>query len=385
MSEASEETPLELFDTASASYHSGRFNLMSEDIYMSFPDGWRFVADAGNSDTRAEVFTPYPAVQEMMVEMGLFPAAAIYDGVYDVPREEALRIVRASVYEPGVGTGNIIASVLWHKLEFAALAAVGERLSLNSRLYNFFTLEALASLYANDVDMGNLQTVKWRLLHGLGQHTQANTKFWCDYLRTHLSDPPEEEAICLAVDKSLSTAKQEYHSMSNGAGVLDAQYRNHTGRPAPQWLRLMWSQILDSNLLLFNSIDENDTVTEDAIFPGWAYAKWTRWLFTQRLDRIEMDRRIIPYALQMHSARLDSMKAAIARIEARKVPARSPLGVETTVFATDEDAKMFKDVTAKLRKEERLIKKLHDGEELTVQEMESSSSELSDELTLFDL
>lgn len=134
-------------------------------VYQEFLDGWSFTPDVGNGQKRGEVFTPRFIVDKMMVDVGLFPAEGVYEGKYTASTvEEAVAIVEAKVLEPAIGTANYLSSVLWHKLQYAWVASVNTDGELDLQTYHHNLLTAVASVYANDIDAGNIEVARRRLL-----------------------------------------------------------------------------------------------------------------------------------------------------------------------------------------------------------------------------
>ena len=152
-------------------------------IYQPFLDGWNFTPDVGNGSKRGEIFTPRFIVDKMIAESGIIPEKALYEYDYStVTKAEMLKIIRAKVNEPAVGTANFTATILWHKIHYVKQYATSKSGKVDLKKYNLHLLEAIASMYSNDIDAGNLQTTKWRLLRFGSIYTEANVKYWTDYI-----------------------------------------------------------------------------------------------------------------------------------------------------------------------------------------------------------
>ena len=150
-------------------------------IYQPFLDGWDFTPDVGNGGKRGEVFTPRFIVDKMIVDSGMLPEAAVYNYDYTtLGREAMIAVVHAKVNEPAIGTGNFSSTILWHKIHYVFELAKNKRGRVDVKKYNLYLLEAIASMYSNDIDAGNLETSKWRFLRLGGIYTEKNVKFWTE-------------------------------------------------------------------------------------------------------------------------------------------------------------------------------------------------------------
>ncbi len=152
-------------------------------VYQPFLDGWDFTSDVGNGGKRGEIFTPRFIVDKMIVDSGMLPEAAVYDYDYTtLSKADALKVVRAKINEPAIGTGNFSSTILWHKVHYVDFVSRNKTGRLDLKKYNLHLLEAIASMYSNDIDVGNLEASKWRFLRLGGIYTEKNVEFWVDHI-----------------------------------------------------------------------------------------------------------------------------------------------------------------------------------------------------------
>lgn len=275
--------------------------------FQPFPDGWDFTPDVGNGQKRGEIFTPRWVVDKMITDSGMLPKEAVYAGDYSAPSSIALKCISSRINEPAVGTANYSATILYHKLRYAAVEAATNGKSLksgkvssrakidsNEKLarYHKLLLTAVASMYMFDIDSGNLQTTKQRLLGRptpLNHHTAQS--YWKEYLENWLyysqgKKPTRKvaEAIAKQVDESLEAAHKNWHKfVKSGKGVIDTAYEEAVGQPMPAALNSQLRYILDKNIKLFNGIvRENTTDAAKGFYcPGWDGVNWIWWEFKE--------------------------------------------------------------------------------------------------------
>jgi hypothetical protein len=280
--------------------------------YRQFIDNWSFIVDVGNAQTRGEIFTPRWVVDMMIVKAGILPTPAVYQYDYSQPR---LQHIHSRVYEPAVGSANYLATILYHKLRYAAelsivtaerdqslvetadqsesarkeslLGQANRRLDLEK--YHTHLLIAIASVYANDIDVGNLEVTKRRLLSA-GKHPVNDAQTidqWTLHLMKWFNHDSERRKISYAtlkpaVQLSLLAAHRHWNRfVKDGHGIIDSGYRAVTGEKMPSWLYDQCQEILTKNILLFNGIKETDTLDwqENFFVPGYRSVEWTWWDF----------------------------------------------------------------------------------------------------------
>lgn len=296
-------------------------------IYQPFLDGWDFTPDVGNGASRGEVFTPRFVVDKMIVKAGILPARVIYKYDYSGSQGTLRKYIGSRVFEPAVGTGNFLSTVLWHKLELAhALTGVTSdatarcRKSSNQlRRYQTYTLVALASLYFNDIDAGNLQTVKWRLLRDQEIGTEENIDFWVQHVRAALPTLPSEEDLRTAIAGSIKLASRNWGTADRDRGVLDTLHEKHTGLAAPRWLQSSWKMILDENGKLFNAIEGTPADSSLNLVPSNRDVVWKFWYFKNSPTRIRAFVRHVPLRLQLLEGELAEVEESLSLVPMSQV------------------------------------------------------------------
>jgi hypothetical protein len=260
--------------------------------YRTFPDGWSFVPDAGNAQSRGEIFTPRWIVDKMIVDSGMLPSEAVYENDYSRPLRE---YISNRINEPAIGTANYLSTILFHKLGYAESLSRPENTSNDSSSldlvkYQTHLLIAVGSVYANDIDAGNLEVTKRRLLSSGKQkiNTSQVADQWSIYLTKWFNQNPDHKKkigyrrIKPSVQKSLDEAHQHWYKfVKDGHGVIDTAYKSATGERMPNWLYDQCREILDKNIKLFNGIKETDTLdwSNEFFVPGYRDVVWTWWHF----------------------------------------------------------------------------------------------------------
>lgn len=256
--------------------------------YRSFEDDWSFVPDVGKTQSRGEIFTPRWVVDQMIVESGMLPAKAVHDKDYSKPKAE---YIEARVIEPAVGTANYLATILYHKTQYAKSLSTNQRGRItNLDQYHTNLLTAVASVYAYDVDSGNLETSKRRLLSSGKQkiNTPQAVDWWTSRIVKTLNHNPDKKQkigysrVRPSVKNSLNEAQRHWHQfIQGGSGIIDSAYKDATGERMPSWLYEQCQEILDKNIQLFNGIKEGDTLDwhDNLFIPGYKFVTWTWWYF----------------------------------------------------------------------------------------------------------
>lgn len=326
--------------------------------YQPFLDGWEFATDAGNGQTRGEIFTPRFIVDRMVTSGHILPPQAVYNHDYSGSQDTLRKIVGNRVFEPAVGTGNFTATVLWHKLEYANMltsaaktAAAGRKTGRGKktvtqlRRYQTYTIVALASIYFNDVDAGNLQTVKWRLLRDGEINTSENVDYWTRHIIGLLTGDVNEDAVRETVTESIKTAGRLWGAADEDKGVLDVLYRRHTGQTPPEWLQETWKTVLDENAKLYNAVEEHDTVMNGCSVPGYGKVGWRFWWFSYDKDFVYAAYRRIPVVRQILANQIKMLNRDAVRVKSRghlgeAADGMLPFG-ETFTFASEDDEKEY--------------------------------------------
>lgn len=296
-------------------------------IFQPFLDGWEFQPDVGNGQKRGEVFTPRFIVEDMIQKIGLIPTAALKDFNYNtISEEDKQKIIEAKVLEPAVGTGNYISTILWHKLEYACSSALDIRtntLDLPKYFKNFF--KAVSSIYAFDVDSGNVMVTKMRLLGGKFGHNpelkkvlkdEETLKQWVRHYRESLQleslEETNDETIRKVLNQSFEDASENWGKFLEDSeeGVISYLFKKHTGSEIPDAVYDHCDFVLNfnNNLKTFNGIKEEDTVEKDFICRGWKDVNWVWWDYTATDKLISIGVTDIPLALQLKQGELDELE-----------------------------------------------------------------------------
>lgn len=259
--------------------------------YRDFPDGWSFVPDVGQAQARGEIFTPRWIVDKMIVDSGMLLEAAVYDRDYSNPEDKYLT---ARVIEPAVGTANYLSTILYHKLQYVKALSTdkqGETIEVSDLdRYHTNLLTAISSVYAYDIDAGNLATTKRRLLSFGKQKLSIpqTVDWWTSYIIGALNQDPDKKQkigysrVRPSIKNSLEQAQRHWYKfVKDGKGVIDNAYRETVGERMPNWLYEQCKEILDKNIKLFNGIKEGDTLDyeDDFFVPGYKHIYWTWWHF----------------------------------------------------------------------------------------------------------
>jgi hypothetical protein len=374
-------------------------------VYQPFLDGWNFTPDVGNGQKRGEVFTPRFVVDKMIVMSGMLPEKAVYHYDYSGATETLRNRIGQRIFEPAVGTANFAATILWHKLEYAnMLSSDAKQASDNSedvndiesiiqesqkpktpaqlRRYQAYTLVALASIYINDIDAGNLQTSKHRFLRLSEINNDENIEFWVKHIQDILQTKADEEAVLNFVTDSIKTASKNWGAFDRNRGVLDDLYYKHTKSEPPTWLVDLWKLIMDENAKLFNGIVLEDTVEEGFIVPGYRNIVWNFWWFTYDKSTINVAKRRIPLYRQMLDSKISELQSKANSIYNRGVfneveDGQLPMeieGVSSHRFSSEQDEKEYKALTreiVKLKEELKIVPQYGEPEYMEVLKTDS--------------
>lgn len=333
-------------------------------IYQQFLDGWNFTPDVGNGQNRGEVFTPRFIVDKMIVQSGILPEQAVYQSIYKTQtKAESLKYIQQTVNEPAVGTANFTSTILWHKIHYAYQAALTKKV-LDIPKYNLYITQAIASIYAYDIDCGNLQTTKNRLLKINNISSPENIKFWSGYLFQNIASftrktsagkiipstnwNHKELTVINQVAKSLESAENNWGKQANKEGLITKLYKQHVGKHPTSALVSLWEEMLNENIKQFNGIMQHDTVKDDNLMdtfycPGWQKVEWTVWDFQLNEDSVpEATSKTfkIRLAQQMYTNELKKLKDELQYLESLKKISGEDLS-DIPVFVSNNDKKAY--------------------------------------------
>lgn len=295
-------------------------------IYATFADGWDFTPDVGNGKKRGEIFTPYWVVNKMIVDSGMLPANAVYQYDYSSNSSEAYQYIINRINEPAVGTGNYTGMILFHKLRFSRILASNfdetyvtfEKYvesnvilendkeidtSIKRKLYEGLFVSAIASIYCYDIDPGNIQVTKQRLLSSYNNYdkdtpilnNKINNKELTNEISTQLNKTSKVSEktlknISKMVEKSLTEAEENWGRFLkasskeelNTKGIIEKAFFEATGETLPEDIRKISKDLLNENIKLFNGIVKDDTVDHEKNFyvPGYKNIEWKFWEFS---------------------------------------------------------------------------------------------------------
>lgn len=290
-------------------------------VYQQFLDGWSFVPDVGNGQKRGEVFTPRWVVDKMIKDVGMFPTQIIDENNYEnIDEEELLKAIESKVVEPAVGTGNYISTILWHKLQCAKTAATDNKGMLDEKRYHNLFVKAISSVYAFDIDCGNLETTYQRLYKTSSNiNSESRVEYWMNVIEDSIekSDETNLHNIEKIVRESLNIAENNWFKFTNSSdGVVATLYRQHTGKSLPQSFEEAVVKIVNSNLQLFNGIVEEDTISDDFICPGWKNVIW-KWWNTDKVDETvaELSFEEVRLADQMLNGQIENLQQKIEQMK----------------------------------------------------------------------
>lgn len=295
-------------------------------IYQQFLDGWNFTPDVGNGQKRGEVFTPRWVVDKMILDVGMFPKSAVYEFNYEtLNKTEKLEKISSKVVEPAVGTGNYISTVLWHKLQYAYSAALTVDNSLNVSEYHINFLSAVSSIYAFDIDCGNLEITKRRIL---GNDNLVNNEktvlIWTNKLNSSFVDPVSEslQNIEINVQASLNEAFTNWHKSleENNYGIIKTLYKEHTGKEITETLFKSCETILNDNIKLFNGIVKDDVIDDKTICPGYKNVVWRWWDISISNDgNYELNFEEVRLLEQMITGEIELLEKKVEKLKTEKM------------------------------------------------------------------
>jgi hypothetical protein len=281
-------------------------------ISQLFPDGWDFTPDRGKGKDTGEIFTPVPVINRILADLAMVPGATIYKHKYS--SKGAPKYIAARVCDQACGTGNFFIIVLNHKLGYCRELFEKEQ-SLKKLEVNI--LRSISSMYAYDIDPGNLELLKRRSLSH-GKHPVDDYKainYWTEYqdaifngqdYQQNKKNVPLEE-IRLFTSRALSSA-QEYwgDNLKDGRGLIDEFYRQLIGDRMPDWLYWQIREILDKNIKLFDGLSMFNILREGDFRPGIESVEWTEWSIVEDPENPDDP----PFIREVTSKMADDLKQA---------------------------------------------------------------------------
>lgn len=239
-------------------------------IYQHFVDGWDFTPDVGRGQTSGEIFTPRFIVDKMITTSGMFPEAVVYHNDFTECTEEDLEhMVGSTVCEPATGTGNFISTILHHKLQ-----AAYELATRRGHDVDHLVPQAVGTVYAYDIDAGNLETTLRRLTYhdGTPLDDKPVIDYWVEHIAGLIGSEADKEQITTIVQASLTEAQHNWSTHLKPHGVLSAFLDDHHAVGSEDLLERC-EEILRKNIKLFNGIVNDHTPT----MPGVKDITWTFW------------------------------------------------------------------------------------------------------------
>lgn len=239
-------------------------------IYQHFVDGWDFTPDVGRGQTSGEIFTPRFIVDKMITTSGMFPEAVVYHNDFTECTEEDLEhMVGSTVCEPATGTGNFISTILHHKLQ-----AAYELATRRSHDVDHLVPQAVGTVYAYDIDAGNLETTLRRLTYhdGTPLDDKPVIDYWVDHIVGLIAPDSDRDQITTTVQTSLTEAQHHWATQLRSQGVLASFLDDHHAGDSEDLL-VRCEAILRENIKLFNGIVNDHTPT----MPGVKDITWTFW------------------------------------------------------------------------------------------------------------
>lgn len=239
-------------------------------IYQRFVDGWDFTPDVGRGQTSGEIFTPRFIVDKMITTSGMFSPEMVYHNDFTECTEEDLeRMVGSTVCEPATGTGNFISTILYHKLQAAYELATRRDHDVEN-----LVPQAVSTVYAYDIDAGNLETTLRRLTYhdGTPLDDKHVVDYWVDHITRLIGSESDKEQITTIVQASLTEAQHNWSTHLKPQGVFAAFLDDHHAGDGEDLLERC-EDILRENIKLFNGISNDHTPT----MPGVKDITWTFW------------------------------------------------------------------------------------------------------------
>ena len=239
-------------------------------IYQRFVDSWDFTPDVGRGQTSGEIFTPRFIVDKMITTSGMFSPEMVYHNDFTECTEEDLeRMVGSTVCEPATGTGNFISTILYHKLQAAYELATRRDHDVEN-----LVPQAVSTVYAYDIDAGNLETTLRRLTYhdGTPLDDKHVVDYWVDHITRLIGSESDKEQITTIVQASLTEAQHNWSTHLKPQGVFAAFLDDHHAGDGEDLLERC-EDILRENIKLFNGISNDHTPT----MPGVKDITWTFW------------------------------------------------------------------------------------------------------------
>lgn len=182
-------------------------------------------------------------------------------------------IIKTTVQEPAVGTGNFSATIAWYKLNVAFLNSQDEDgvFDEDDAIENI--IRAMQSLYYFDIDPGNVEVTTRRILGGTDESITSDVihDYWvskiCDLLEQEqqieqpdydiYADTERISKIKDYVSNSLQEAEDKWGVfLKENDSILTRLYNKYFGTDTPDDVMDILMDINDANALIYNGISE---------------------------------------------------------------------------------------------------------------------------------
>lgn len=267
-------------------------------VYQTFLDGWEFTPDVGNSKSRAEVFTPRWVVDKMVVDSGLMTESMVYQQDFSNINEETYNtILNNRVIDLATGTGNFVTEILSLKLLMVKHYIHEKFGKYNVPQFCEDILKAVRSVYAFDIDYGNVKTV-WERIVGMNDSELWNDKFLEETATTF------DSTVTLDMLKSSYAVKESFDSAAEHWGkhlelkndLVGRFYFNTTGENIPEELADNVKNSLFHNLKVFNGITKDDDLV--GMVPSYMNIVWRFWNEDGAWENIPMALQVVEGSIQ---------------------------------------------------------------------------------------
>lgn len=287
-------------------------------VYQPFLDGWSFVPDVGNGQTRGEVFTPRFIVDKMISDLQMFPKEAIYEQNYStLSNNEIEKVICAKVLEPAVGTGNYISTILWHKIMFVEQFSKDSTGKIDVSKYHEYLLKAISSIYTYDIDPGNLESTYQRLFNN-SYTIDSNERidYWVSVIEKSIVSDLSNLNVTNIVKDSLEISQTNWGKFTNNSsGLISKLYEQHIGVTIPEQIQEKIIEILNNNIKLFNGIKQEDEISDGFICPGWNNVVWNWWTIEALNDDYILSYKPVRLADQIISGQIEQLENKIAELK----------------------------------------------------------------------
>lgn len=206
----------------------------------------------------------------MITDIGMLPEKVVYEYDYhECNKKDIESIVKKTIIEPAVGTGNFSSTILYHRLRlaqhYANLTGIDVKELIKTVLHN---------TYAFDIDAGNLEVTIRRLVDGYpdGLNSEETISYWCDHIESSIGESANKEDIRRIVTESLNLAQENWATHLYGDGVITTLCKEHNIEYDDSFIEECYD-IARGNIKLFDGITECSTDT----MPGYESIWWDFW------------------------------------------------------------------------------------------------------------